>query len=78
MSKSLCTTMQVLSTMTKQNFESMSWAELKAYITSHREDDEAFRVYIDLLHTDPDVKRISGHCDDEGIKILEGLIKERV
>lgn len=53
--------------MTKPNFESMSRAELKTYMMTHREDDEVFRAYIDRLHTDPDVKTISGRCDDEGL-----------
>lgn len=63
--------------MTKPNFESMSRAELKAYITTHREDNEAFRAYIDRLHTDPEVKIISGRCDDEGMEMLSGLIKQK-
>ena len=62
--------------MTKPNFESMNRAELKTYMMTHREDDEAFRAYIDRLHTDPDVKIISGRCDDEGMKKLSGLIKQ--
>ena len=62
--------------MTKPNFESMNRAELKTYMMTHREDDEAFRAYIDRLHTDSDVKIISGRCDDEGMKKLEGLIKQ--
>jgi len=29
----------------KPNFEAMSKAELKAYVLSHRDDDEAIRVF---------------------------------
>ena len=63
--------------MTKLNFESMDRAELKTYMMTHREDDEAFRAYVHRLRTDSDVKIISGSCDDEGIRKLEGLIKQK-
>ena len=64
--------------MTKSNFESMSRAELKADITTHRKDDEAFRIYLDRLRTNSDIKIISGRCDDEGMKTLKSLIKQRI
>jgi hypothetical protein len=33
--------------MTKPNFQQMSLEQLRAYILEHRNDDEAFHIYID-------------------------------
>ncbi|MBN3871069.1 DUF6887 family protein [Nostoc sp. JL33] len=33
--------------MTKPNFQQMPLEQLKAYILEHRNDDEAFHIYID-------------------------------
>ena len=35
--------------MTKPNFKEMSRAELKAYVLAHRDDDEAWGIYLDRL-----------------------------
>lgn len=63
--------------MTKPNFESMSRAELRVYVTSHRDDDEAWGIYLDRLHNDPDVIRHTGDCSEEGLAKLRRLIEER-
>ena len=42
---------------------------------SHREDEEALRLYMDRLHNDPDVARHSGGSDQEGN--LEALIRQQ-
>lgn len=33
--------------MTKSNFQQMPLEQLRAYILEHRNDDEAFQIYID-------------------------------
>jgi len=38
--------------MTKPNFQVMSQKELQAYVLAHRDDQEAFYVYLDKLHTE--------------------------
>ncbi len=38
--------------MSKINFQAMDRKTLKAYILSHREDEEAFCVYMDKLHSE--------------------------
>ncbi len=38
--------------MNKINFQDMDRKSLKAYVLSHREDEEAFCVYIDKLHNE--------------------------
>lgn len=37
----------------KSDFEAMTRKELLAYILKNREDDEAFRVYMDKVHAEP-------------------------
>ncbi|MBD2306062.1 hypothetical protein H6G17_11110 [Chroococcidiopsis sp. FACHB-1243] len=39
--------------MTQPNFEAMSRKELRAYILEHREDEQAFRVYMDRITAEP-------------------------
>ena len=39
--------------MIKPNFEAMSRKELLAYIREHRDDDEAFRIYMDRVTAEP-------------------------
>jgi ATP phosphoribosyltransferase regulatory subunit HisZ len=34
----------------KPNFQTMNEQELKSYILSHREDNEAFYAYVDKVH----------------------------
>lgn len=34
----------------KPNFKTMTSQELKSYVLSHREDDEAFYAYVDRIH----------------------------
>ena len=59
------------------NFSSMSRKDLRAYVLSHRDDEEALRVYMDRLHNDPGVVRHTGDCSEEGLAKLEQLIKEQ-
>jgi len=39
--------------MMKSDFEAMTRKELLAYILKSREDDEAFRAYMDKVHAEP-------------------------
>lgn len=41
--------------MTKPNFQEMSEEELRAYVLSHRNDDEAFHAYVDRIRQKPGV-----------------------
>lgn len=34
----------------KPNFKAMTSQELKSYVLSHRDDDEAFYAYVDRVH----------------------------
>ncbi|NER39253.1 MAG: hypothetical protein F6J93_35765 [Oscillatoria sp. SIO1A7] len=39
--------------MMKPNFKAMSRKELLAYMLKHRDDDDAFRAYMDKVYADP-------------------------
>ncbi|MBN3899669.1 MAG: hypothetical protein HWQ41_31700 [Nostoc sp. NOS(2021)] len=38
--------------MIKPNFQGMSQKDLQAYVLAHRDDREAFYVYLDKLHAE--------------------------
>ncbi|MGM3306889.1 DUF6887 family protein [Anabaena sp. WFMT] len=38
--------------MPQPNFQGMSTKELRAYVLSHRDDEEAFYVYVDKLNAE--------------------------
>jgi hypothetical protein len=38
--------------MSKPDFKTMNRKELHAYVLAHREDEEAFHVYVDKLHAE--------------------------
>ena len=69
----------------KPNFEEMSRVELKAYILSHRDDDEAIRVFFGRRNPpDSQATWYGPMCTPEGlpieenIRIAEEAIKQRV
>ena len=62
----------------KPNFQQMSRKELRTYVLTHREDDEAIRIYMERLHNEPGVIRQTGGLNDEDLNQLEQLIKKRV
>lgn len=55
------------------DFESMSHAELRAYLLEHRNDTKAFHALMDLIMADPDPKY---YAIDE-LHRLPQLIEER-
>ncbi|NJK74816.1 MAG: hypothetical protein HC942_13050 [Microcoleus sp. SU_5_6] len=69
----------------KPNFEEMSRSELKAYVLSHRDDDEAIRIFFSRRNP-PDSKATwygpmtthEGLPIEENIRIAEEAIKKRV
>lgn len=38
--------------MSKPDFKTMNRKELHAYVLANREDEEAFHIYVDKLHTE--------------------------
>jgi hypothetical protein len=62
----------------KFDFQKMSRKELRKYVLTHREDDEALRIYMDRLHNESGVIRQTGGLNEEDLKQLEQLIEQRV
>lgn len=62
--------------MTKPNFNQMSRAELKAYVLTHRDDEEAFRAFI----TKPVVRSgpYPAPLDEESIRIGQEAILQKI
>lgn len=60
----------------KPDLQKMTRQELRTYALSHRHDEEDLHLYMDRLHTDPDVVRHTGGFDQQGAK-LEKLIQQQ-
>lgn len=58
----------------KPNFEEMSKAELKAYVLSHRDDDEAIRVFFGRRNPpDSEATWYGPMCTPEGVPLAENI-----
>lgn len=66
--------------MTKPNFKEMSRAELKTYVTAHRDDDEAWDAFFEKLSTErsPDTKWYPAPLDEESIRIGEEAMRQKI
>jgi hypothetical protein len=61
--------------MSKPDYRQMSRKALRVYVLAHREDDEALRIYMDRLRSEPDVKRFTGRLTEEDLARLEQVAK---
>ncbi|HAZ44395.1 MAG TPA: hypothetical protein DDW76_06200 [Cyanobacteria bacterium UBA11369] len=55
----------------KVDFQKMSRKELRKYVLTHREDDEALRIYMDRLHNESGVFRQTGGLNEEDRRVLK-------
>lgn len=63
----------------KPDFDTMSVAELKAYVFAHKQDTEAFYRLIDRLKADnPDPPRYPAPTTPETFAIMEKAMRERM
>ena len=62
--------------MRKPNFDQMSRAELKAYVLTHRDDDEAWGIFLDRRK--PSGKLYPAPLDEESIRIGEEAIRQKI
>lgn len=60
----------------KPDFKAMTRSELLTYIKEHRENEEAWGVYLDSLPAGG--KRYPPPVDEESIKIMENAIREKI
>lgn len=63
------------------DFQAMTRKELLAYMLVHREDDEAFRAFMDKVHTEPPTEIYPAPQSIEDLKhfpqLLEKFRRER-
>jgi hypothetical protein len=65
--------------MTPQpNFQMMPRKELRAYVLSHRDDENALRIYMDRLKTEPGVDRYQGGVSADDLAQLDRLLQQSV
>ena len=60
----------------KPDFNTMSRAELLAYLKEHRTDDEAWGIYLDRRN--PNAKKYPAPLDEESIRIGEEAIRQKI
>lgn len=59
-------------------FETMSIAELKTYVMSHRDDDVAWAKYLSRRLVDSDQKWYPAPIDKAGEEIMEEAFRQRL
>ena len=65
--------------MTQQpDFQSMPRKELRAYVLSHRDDENALRIYMDRLKNEPGIDRYQGGVSADDLAQLERLLQKSV
>ncbi|NJL81989.1 MAG: hypothetical protein HC890_01550 [Chloroflexaceae bacterium] len=62
----------------KPNFQQMSRQDLRAYVLTHREDDEALRIYMDRLRAEPGIIRHRGGLNDADFLQLEQFLARQL
>lgn len=62
----------------KPDFQQMSRKELRIYVLTHREDEEALRIYMERLHSEPGVIRTMGGLNEEDLNQLEQLMELKI
>jgi hypothetical protein len=54
----------------KPDLRQMSRKELRTYVLTHREDDEALRIYMERLHNESGVIRHTGGMNEDDLNQL--------
>ncbi|WP_448564577.1 DUF6887 family protein [Trichothermofontia sp.] len=57
------------------DFQTMPRQQLRAYVLSHREDEDALRTYMDRLRTEPGIIRYQGGPTDDDLAQLEQYLQ---
>jgi len=66
--------------MTALNFEAMSRAELKAYLSEHRDDSKAWDAFLGKIEKErlPSLQWYAAPLDEETIQLTEQAIQQKV
>ncbi len=61
----------------KPNFDQMNRKELRNYVLTHRQDEEALRIYMKRLHSESGINRYTGGLDGHDFSQLEQLLGKK-
>ncbi len=61
----------------KPNFQQMNRKELRNYVLTHRQDEEALRIYMERLHSEPGINRYTGGLNRQDFSQLEQLLEKK-
>ncbi|HEY9645476.1 MAG TPA: hypothetical protein V6C88_03850 [Chroococcidiopsis sp.] len=61
----------------KPDFHAISRKDLRRYVLTHRDDEEALQIYMERLKTEPGVIRQRGGLAEVDLAQLEQLIQNR-
>lgn len=63
--------------MMQPNFDAMTRKELRAYILEHRNDDEAFRIYMNRITDEPATETYPAPQSIDDLKHFPELLEKR-
>jgi hypothetical protein len=64
-----------LTKMSQSDFQNMSRKALRDYVLSHRQDEEALRIYMHRLQTESGVVRHLGGVSEQDFAQLEQIVQ---
>jgi hypothetical protein len=65
--------------MTQQpDFQTRPRKELRSYVLSHRDDEDALRIYMDRLKNEPGIDRHQGGIAADDLARLDRLVQQSV
>ena len=62
----------------KPNFQTMPRKKLRAYVLAHRDDENALRIYMDRLKSEPGIIRHQGGVTADDLAQLDQLLKKSI
>ncbi|NET62836.1 MAG: hypothetical protein F6K47_44135 [Symploca sp. SIO2E6] len=62
----------------KFNFQTMPRKELRAYVLSHRDDEDALRIYMDRLKNESGIIRHQGGITTNDLAKLDQLLQNSI
>jgi hypothetical protein len=62
----------------KPNFKEMPWAELRAYVVAHRDDDEAIEIFRSRCKAPPGSTPYNFPNTEEGRKQMEEVFRRKI
>lgn len=60
------------------DFQAMSRKELRLYVLSHRDNENALRIYMDRLKNEPGIDRYQGGISTDDLTQLDRLLQKSI